>query len=370
MAESTVGAINIGQLDSTGARIDTVYSKAEKIYAVFRTPERVVVQYADEPATADDQRKKLAALNPVRGEINGLVDGWRNSGDPREQSKARLFDRRVADALVMALQNDPLSALALLNVIKADILAERTSVARSKYVVVAAVATLALLIVTTFFSSPLSTIPLEFKPLWAAASFGALGALFSIALDIRSRAILTDLQQRENSVDAILRILIGALSAAVLYSLLRGRLISLSINGTPILAPCPPKGPCPGADPATYVAILVAFLAGFSERLVGDMLTKISSSISSNPLAGGAGTVSGAPSAGGNPSVPLAQSIAGSASSGQPAAAASPQPLPQDDDAEGCLTGAAVPATDQTSDAELPPATGGVEASPPANQHG
>jgi hypothetical protein len=229
MAEFAVADVRLGQLDSTGAQIDTVYYKSGNNYAIFRTTERVVIQYADKPERADEQRSRFARLNLVRGEINGLIDGWRK-GDAIQQSKAKLFDRRVADALEYAFESNPDGALVTLNAIKADVLAERTAVARSQYIVVSAVAVLVLAAITCYFASPFSWVAPFFKPFWAAAGFGGMGALFSIAIGIHDRSMGTDLQARQNAIDATLRVLIGALSAFILYLLLRTNIVSLKIG--------------------------------------------------------------------------------------------------------------------------------------------
>ncbi len=359
MPKSFVDQILIGRMDGSGNQILAVYAKNGAMYAVYRTPERVVVQFADDDKTGDEQRAALAPLNPVRGEINGLVDGWRNSPDPDKQSKAKLFDRRVADALVNALQKDP-SASELMNKIKADVLAERTSAARSDYMIVAAITTLTLIAAVWLVTSDWWQVHPVFKNLWPMAGFGALGALFSIALSIRDRSILTDLQSRDNAVDAILRVLIGATSAMILYSLLRAGLVEFNIGAAPgskiFDEVCVPRISC--TTPGQYVLIVVAFIAGFSERLVSQILSQAAVTVggSSNPLAGGAAAKSAPPAA---PAVAVAPG-------GAPAA---PAAALGDDAAEGCVSDHPVPESQQTSDVELPEATGGVEtpADAPAN---
>ena len=296
MAEFAVADVRLGQLDSTGAQIDTVYYKSGNNYAIFRTTERVVIQYADKPERADEQRSRFARLNLVRGEINGLIDGWRK-GDAIQQSKAKLFDRRVADALEYAFESNPDGALVTLNAIKADVLAERTAVARSQYIVVSAVAVLVLAAITCYFASPFSWVAPFFKPFWAAAGFGGMGALFSIAIGIHDRSMGTDLQARQNAIDATLRVLIGALSAFILYLLLRTNIVSLKIGDADLKNICLPTGSCaacPAAEkaatcPATllFAGIALTFLAGFAERWVGDMLNRLVDTVSANPLAGG-----------------------------------------------------------------------------------
>jgi hypothetical protein len=53
-------------------RILCVYAKVwPPRYAVYRTQNRTVVQYADDSKAADEQRKKMASLNGLRMQING-----------------------------------------------------------------------------------------------------------------------------------------------------------------------------------------------------------------------------------------------------------------------------------------------------------
>ena len=116
MHEKLVEHIRKGERDSTGAEIETIYSSVSHIHAVYGTNERVMVQFADSDQMVDgemlgsQQRKALAYLNPIRGEINGMLDGWRTPSYVNQTSKrarAKHFDRRTADALTVALQGDP-----------------------------------------------------------------------------------------------------------------------------------------------------------------------------------------------------------------------------------------------------------------------
>ena len=372
MGKFLVGQIIKGQRDSGGVDVDTVFTKVDPIYAVYGTCERVVVQFADDDTLGTEQRRALAPLNPVRGEINGLVDGWRSSKYDHEKSKARIFDRRVADALVVALQGDQASAATLLAAIKTDILAERTSIARRQYMLASAAAVLVVCLITSLLASSATTMDAMFKSVWATAGFGALGAFFSTALAIRNRSIGTDLQKGDNLVDAMLRILIGAISGAILYCLLRTDLVQLKLGGSSLLpiqncvtdAKTHIKSCSPASDVMEYFVILLAFIAGFSERMVGDLLSQAAASVggASNPLAGSTTPPSPpAPPAGANEQNPRGGNPAATAATGtaaaQPAAAASPA----DDDAEGCVSDHPPDESEQTSDVELPEATGGVE---------
>jgi hypothetical protein len=344
-----VADIKKGENDETGVPVETVYTKILDRYAVYRTAERVVVQYSDDEKLAAEQRLALAPLNPIRGEINGLIDGWRQMTDERE-AKARIFDRRVADALIVGLQGDQPHALELLVSLKDDIVKERTSVARTQYVIVAFVSTVGLVLLAALVTAVWFPRPIDFaseNALCLAAAVGAIGAMFSIAVGIRGRSILTDLQSRDNSVDAILRIVIGATSAVVLVALLRSNLANFSLGDTPIVPLSMDK------------AIVVAFIAGFSERLVGDLLsaTTVSGTGGTNPLAGVTSTrSSAAASRDANEQNPLGRMAAAPPST----EAADSTAVREGDDLDCCVADVVIAEEAQTADVELPAASGGI----------
>jgi hypothetical protein len=364
MNGETISDISTNKTDSTGAEITTVYGKIGGIFAVYGTPERVMIQYADDQALGLEQRRALGPLNPLRGEINGLVDGWRSSATPRDKCRAKLFDRRTADALTAALQGDQVHAEELLKAVKADVLEERVSIGRTEYLSYAVCAALAVFIglgAILALSAETNEIArfIRAENLWLAAGMGCLGALFSIALGIRARDIRTDLQRRDNIADAILRIVIGALSAIILFSFLRSELITIagvSIDGE-------------DTRKVTHVAIIIAFLAGFSERLVGNFLTRAADSASAGTtIAGAAGMTSAAAQAAAQPEVEATErnprgkqeidilgTIRGEVSEGAAHA------HDDDIDVDGCVCDVTIAPEEMTDDVELPEASGGVE---------
>src|SRR4249920_3911932 len=102
MSDVLVAEVKDQGLDAAGVRITSVYVRQAPHYAIYRTDERVMVHFADAEAEAKRQSATLAPLNPLRGDINGLIDGWRSSKKARLQARAKRYDRRVADALGMA----------------------------------------------------------------------------------------------------------------------------------------------------------------------------------------------------------------------------------------------------------------------------
>ena len=335
MTNVNVADIAAGKLDGTGVKITTVYALNPTLYAVYRTAERVAIQYADASQTAQAQRASLAPLNPVRGDINGLIDGWRASQRGAGQGRAARFDRRVADALIVALEGDVAGAQALLNEIKADLLAERTSIAQFYYLEIAMVVVVVDILLDLILGGrPIGSLTdgVQTKSLWLASGAGAVGAFFSISNGIRSRTVLTDLDMLSNGLDAGLRVIIGVIAAPLLICLLASGVASIKLGAASL-------GPqsMVGAGYNWMLVLVVGFLAGFSERLIPDLLAKASDAISGkSPAAAAAATPPPKP--------------------GQQAPAA-PSVKDQDD---ACLATSGVTAAVAISDADLPAASGGV----------
>lgn len=287
-----VSRIQLNADDANGLKVQTIYARFDPRYAVYRTEERVTIQFADDPKLESDQREKIAPLSPLRGEINGLLDGWRTSRRKRFKSAALRYDRRVADTLIVALEGDVNSALQILPQIRDDVVAERKSLARFKYLVCAAATAAVLALIASFATSDFAQAHSLFVPYgpytantWLAVAAGTLGAFFSIARGISSRSIHTDLQMIDNIIDAIVRVVIGAIAAIVLQALLDANLFSLHLGSAVLGATDLPIGPDKTNLRITppLVLLVAAFIAGFSERLIPDLLDSATMSTSDKP---------------------------------------------------------------------------------------
>jgi hypothetical protein len=292
VSASRVADLELNGPDCAGAEVLAVYAKKPPEYAVYRTAKRVLIQFADDIPKRDEQRKALAQLFPLRGEINGLIDSWRSGRDdsgflsvsskPKLKAKAKRYDRRVADALIVGLEGDLTGAGELLAEIKDDIFEERVGWARFEYLIAAYVTAFVLTLIAVVVAW--NDVPgrcalgpmLCFKEawdLWLGGGAGAFGAFFSIALAIRGRTILPDLYRTANVMDAALRIMIGTMAGAVLVALIESHFIRFSLRDS-----------SPGHYGTIHI-LVVGFLAGFTERLVPDLLAKSEPKTGERPVA-------------------------------------------------------------------------------------
>lgn len=350
-----VEEIKVGQRDSSDAEILDIYAKQLKRYAVYRTAERVAVEYADDESLENAQRGFMARLNPLRNDINGLIDGWRTGRNKELKSKSRVYERRIADALILAFEDDAPSALLLLQDTKKDILEERISWARFQYVLVASSTVACVLLAITIMSSArfqkFYAFPEPVWNLWLGSAAGALGAFFSIAIGIQRRTVLPDLKFRDNAADAVLRITIGLIASILLICLL----ICLLLSGAVQLS----IGDASAHGPNQWAYIFLAgFIAGFSERLVPDLRAKSMDTFAPPQTATKGPAADGAPGGGGGFGSER-RTFSPAAPQPAPAAAAAADAADEDDDT--CTADAGAQDHELTRDADLPPARGGVE---------
>jgi uncharacterized membrane protein YgcG len=383
--------IVIGRLDSRGQRIEYIYSKVKERFAIYLADDKIWIQYADEGQTAADgsdlgenQRKALAPLRSLRGQIDGFVRKlWvtLHPMEPLDKAEIKFYNQRVADSLFNALQGNVDAALVELAEVRAEILDRLRSLGRLQFARATLAATLITLTVLTLailFAARVETLvtPGPMTPLldsriltfisdqyfWAAALFGSLGAWFSIALNLRRTDPTVSTSPLDNLVDPVLRIVIAIIAAVILFTMVRLQFFAILIGDEAVNWATDTSGQS-GSERGLYVAIFLAFLAGFSERLVGNMLD--STARANEPMPAPAGATGQGARASEND--PLGRSGAGQGrgppGGGGPAGGGGPQP--GDDDPDPPPPDPATLEADATPDEDLPPSRGGEEGAAP-----
>ncbi len=354
--KSDFDRIRIGGIDSNERKVTDVYANQAGRYAVYQTPQRVVILFAEDPLVQRSQRKRLAPLASLRSTINGNLEDWRNrsSAYSRLPQAARQFDMRVGSALVAALEGDADAGREILKQVESDIANEKASRARLSYLIwtmTSAVAFALLFSIAYGFVSgwdlPSDVNRRALLSIIHATLAGLLGAVYSIALGIKNREIRNDQRRLDHITDAVVRISIGVLAAFIFETFLLSGAIQVSFgNGTPLAGGAGVAGVHQTFWP---VELIAGFLAGFAERLVPDLL---SSYAITKRDADAPRTPAPAPSE--NRSAPVAT---GSGEAGDDAEI--PDQAGDDDDEDGCDVELVDPKF-LTPDEALPAASGGV----------
>jgi hypothetical protein len=196
--------------------------------------------------------------------------------DRRNRPRAKRYDRRVADALIMGLEGSIPAAVCLLTDIRNDIISVRKAIAQGDYMLWTAMAGILFIFAVWLLSNSrlhlLPQPPEKVHLILTGAAAGTLGAYFSIAIGLRNRTVLIDLQKWDNRNDGLLRIAVGTIGAGILLCLLLAQWVTLSGVTETLTGK-------KGEDLALLMALSIGFVAGFSERAVGDLLGKAGDSL-------------------------------------------------------------------------------------------
>jgi hypothetical protein len=266
-APINIAGFKIGDIDGAGRLIEDIYFK-RATYVIYctggNTGTKVLVQYADDPDLATKQIAALAELIPLRNRLQSLL---------ADIPKPDQYFAQIAEAFRLGLEGQLDIAKQTLTDAIAEVQNLRASAGRNIYInqagpIAAAVATVLLLVSAIFLYFGSAQFGKAWSPLahmLVASGAGALGALLSIAISVRTRTVATDGDDLSIRIDASLRVLIGVLSAAVLYLILGTGVMSQIKIGDMTFNP--------GAI-VWQLALLLGFAAGFLERLVPDLLDK------------------------------------------------------------------------------------------------
>jgi hypothetical protein len=217
--------------------------------------EGVQAQLSSDPVKRKQLRQLLLPLGTERAKLQALLSGW-----PRRQS----YDSSVAIALQLALDGDgdaaaAANALQTLTDTKLAILNEREVAGKAQYVRFTLVLSVIGLLLLVLAQHNLFKDTGNF---WMGAQAGVLGAVLSIAIGIRNKAVALDIGFAGNLSDSALRLVIGAVSGGTLVLLFStGLLPSLHTL----------KGEQDAVGSMPFV-LLLGIIAGFVEQLVPSLL--------------------------------------------------------------------------------------------------
>jgi len=254
---TTVAQVRKGAMDSRGEPIEKVYFKRSD-YAIYLSAGDVVIQYSDDEEKAKPQIDATAQLIPLRDRLRFMIKGRRVPG---------CYRGHIADAFRLTLEGKSLLAEESLTCAIGDVLSYKARVGRTSYLSFAGPLALgvclALLAIGAF---AIGQDQVDVGRLLLAASGGAMGALLSIAIALRTRTVAVDDDTRANWLDGGLRVFIGTISGgALMLVLATGVVASIGM----------PTAVKEGAgDNVWQVALIIGFAAGFFERLVPDLLAK------------------------------------------------------------------------------------------------
>ncbi len=255
--EVRVADIRKNKQDARGEKIDFVFFRRRNCFAIYKSSGRIMVQYADDEAEAKEQVANIAELLPLRDRLNYIVN---------DMKSPHAYQWQIAESLRLGLDGQKDAAKGTMQAAIDNIIATRVSDGRTAYLVyagmlvVGAVVLLGITAATLWYAG--QPTPEGLGYLMLATGSGAMGAMLSTAIALRARTVATDVDWKSNSVDGAMRIMIGLISAAVLYLILDSDVLAGFSLSTRNLT----------YDAIWKIALLIGFLAGFLERLVPDLL--------------------------------------------------------------------------------------------------
>lgn len=265
----------IGDKDNRGATITEIYWATRKFY-IYQAGGHVRYGLPDDYPTAAMLRQRIFRLTDSRSNVERLrsIDGI--SSDERERGAVELA-AALAQAFETDLKADPAEVAGPLESIRRTeerLTSLAKSVCRKRYVV-GAIQAFAVVVVLLFLAVwllpeiTLGTLSTAELAKYAAYSlFGALGSFLSVLIGLRAIDFDVNLDRWEHLVAGLTRIGIGVFAGIV---------IGLAINSSFLNPDFTAAG-----TPAEIVIYFLAFVAGFSESLVPNLLKRGEESAAAN----------------------------------------------------------------------------------------
>jgi hypothetical protein len=270
----------VGERDQSGAEIKNIYSSTRQ-FVIYEAGDQIRCLLPDDFGVAKGLRQRIADLGGLRASI----EDWRcdPSLSPNEKMRAA---RELAWALAQALEdeNKPQSnePKDILTRVDARLRSLVKSHYRKKYCVANLLAfgviEVILIVVTVFaFLSGISGNLGAIHRYALYGCFGGLGAFLSVITGLRSIDIDINLSRWEHVFSGATRIMIGVVGGLVIGLALDSRLIDPTFGNSPTSA-----GSSASVEPRLALSLILAFIAGFSESLVPNLLHRAEQAVGSS----------------------------------------------------------------------------------------
>lgn len=249
--------------------IDILWSVHD--FAVFKTDAGISPFFSDDETIAGAQRKNYLALGKEIAHFNFLIQLLQSETSNESSKLQTQFERELARGIATALTGDSVSAReSILDVRKRleTILSNRarkTQFNMNISVFLGFLLCFAAVLLAESWIDAFSTGGETLK-LGIAFVTGGFGALFSTAASLRSLRVDPTVSTTMHVVFGFQRMLIGSASAVALYIGYRSGVLS------GLLLPTPDVETLTKVEYSNYWIAFVSLLAGFSERLVPNLL--------------------------------------------------------------------------------------------------
>lgn len=252
-----MAAIRKGNLDKRGLRILDVYW-AVRDYRIYRTERGISPHFSDDRKTALKQRKLYMDIGPRLSKLNGLLNVRFI-----ENSEA-FFNREIARAVALTLEGKKKEAEETLKHVEERASKSWQMAARTEYIAACGLVTLIVNLAWLIYPSQTAASATASNLVFQVAAMGSLGAFLSVAMGIATLEVDPYASKRYNYLTGLLRIAVGTLGAILLYLILKSEVFAGLAVGT-------------GATGLNEYAIFVlCAAAGFSERMVPNIMEQIS----------------------------------------------------------------------------------------------
>lgn len=271
--------VEIGKKDQRGRLVvDILWAVRE--FKIFKTEQGISLHFSDDVTTAAQQRELYLKLGEELSQLNHLIQLLPRLR-PRKKFLSRkgtegpkfvtnlnpvsiFYERELARGIAQALVGDAEMGKATLASLAKRLEKRLRNKGRVRYFSVCLFSALAIVTFASWFL--VNSTGIVWSEVAMAAIFGSVGALLSTAVGLRNLSIDADSTLFMNWIYGGQRMLVGVLGAITIYLALQaGVVLELlsGANGSSLVTPLDP-----------HKIAFISILAGFSERLVPNLLER------------------------------------------------------------------------------------------------